>query len=299
MRRGPGIGLIAGLWLAGLWLAGFAALAGAPGAELIGAYVWRDPADRFGGLSGLSVSDGGTRLTAIGDRGILIGATIRRDGAAVAGIADVQVAPLLSSKGAALAGRVADAEGLAILPGGAICISYENVHRVACHAGPEAPARVLDRPAAFGRMPRNGGFEALAADAAGHLYAIPEAVRDAQGRIPVHRWDGTGWSSPFTLPGRGGFRPVGADIGPDGRLYLLERDWGPLGFRSRLRRWDIGPGGPRGETILLETGTGTHDNLEGISVWRDDTGRLRATLVSDDNFKAFQRTEIVEYALPD
>jgi len=43
----------------------------------------------------------------------------------------------------------------------------------------------------------------------------------------------------------------------------------------------------------------THDNLEGVSVWRDADGALRATLVSDDNFRFLQQTEIVEYLLPD
>lgn len=40
-----------------------------------------------------------------------------------------------------------------------------------------------------------------------------------------------------------------------------------------------------------------HDNLEGISVWQDPDGRIRLTMISDDNFMVFQRTEIVEYAV--
>ena len=48
----------------------------------------------------------------------------------------------------------------------------------------------------------------------------------------------------------------------------------------------------------METRLRAHDNLEGISVWQDEQG-LRMTLISDDNFRAFQRTEIVEYRLTD
>jgi hypothetical protein len=48
---------------------------------------------------------------------------------------------------------------------------------------------------------------------------------------------------------------------------------------------------------LLETGFGATDNLEGISVWRDQAGRTRVTLVSDDNFFALQRTVVMEYLL--
>jgi hypothetical protein len=51
--------------------------------------------------------------------------------------------------------------------------------------------------------------------------------------------------------------------------------------------------------ILLETPVGLYDNLEGVSIWRDDAGHLTATMVSDDNFAFFLRSEIVEYRLPD
>ena len=97
----------------------------------------------------------------------------------------------------------------------------------------------------------------------------------------------------------GGFLPVSADIGPDGRFYLLERNFGLFGFRSRLRRWELTEKGPVGEQTLLQTSSGRHDNLEGLSVWRDHSGSLRATMISDDNFRSLQRTELVEYALPD
>jgi hypothetical protein len=42
-----------------------------------------------------------------------------------------------------------------------------------------------------------------------------------------------------------------------------------------------------------------HDNLEGLSVWRDDQGVLHATMISDDNFIFVQQTQIVEYRLLD
>ena len=37
--------------------------------------------------------------------------------------------------------------------------------------------------------------------------------------------------------------------------------------------------------------------MEGISVWRDDAGRTRVTLISDDNFFPLQQTMIAEYLL--
>jgi hypothetical protein len=53
-----------------------------------------------------------------------------------------------------------------------------------------------------------------------------------------------------------------------------------------------------GLETLFTTATGTHDNLEGLDVWSDSDG-LRATMIADDNFRFFQRTEIVDYRLPD
>ena len=58
-------------------------------------------------------------------------------------------------------------------------------------------------------------------------------------------------------------------------------------------------GGMLGETTLLETPMGMFDNLEGLSVWRDATGAVRATLISDDNFFVLQQTQIIEFQLPD
>jgi hypothetical protein len=49
---------------------------------------------------------------------------------------------------------------------------------------------------------------------------------------------------------------------------------------------------------LFINGVGVQDNLEGLSVWRDIAGQIRLTLISDDNFRLLQRTEIVEYVLP-
>lgn len=39
------------------------------------------------------------------------------------------------------------------------------------------------------------------------------------------------------------------------------------------------------------------DNLEGWSVWEDGDGRLRFTMISDDNNLDIQQTQIVEFRL--
>ena len=72
----------------------------------------------------------------------------------------------------------------------------------------------------------------------------------------------------------------------------------PVGFATRLRRFDMTDAVFSAETVVLQTMPGAHDNLEGLAVWRDAKG-LRATMVSDDNFTAPVRSEIGEYRLPD
>ncbi|OIQ45307.1 MAG: hypothetical protein BM558_04475 [Roseobacter sp. MedPE-SW] len=268
-------------------------------AQFAGSYSWRATPDWFGGFSGLELSADGSQMVVLSDRAHVARADIQRRGGEISEISLRSAKHLRSSKGQQLLGRIMDSEGLALAPDGSLFISFEGLARVVHHPTEASRARVLPRPDAFRGMPLNKSLEALAIDPQGRLYTLPENALNADGEIPVWRWNGARWSQPFTLPRRGGFLPVGADFGPDGRFYLLERNFVFIGFRSRLRRWDITGQGAVNEVTLIESSVGVHDNLEGLSVWRDATGTLRATMVSDDNFKALQRTELVEYTLPD
>lgn len=293
MRFGPALAITACLCLAATGLA-----SGEARTRLLGVYGWDMTANWFGGFSAIAMDADGAGFLALTDRSYLVRATMRREGGRIAGVTAEWATPLQSSAGRSLTGRIHDSEGLALAPDGSFYVSFEGVHRVVHYPAPDHPARVLTGRRLFRGLGLNKSLEALARDADGTLYALPEG-RDAKGAIPVFRGTGGNWSVAFTLPARGGFLPVGADFGPDGRFYLLERDFTLLGFRSRLRRWEITTDGPAGETTLLQTAAGSHDNLEGISVWRGHDGRLRATMIADDNFRAFQRTELVEYALPE
>lgn len=268
-------------------------------AQHLGSFTWRGSQPWFGGFSAIEMAPDGMGMTVLSDRATILTARLRRDGDQITGVEIDAVHKVRSSKNKVLKGRVGDSEGLAIGPDGVIYISFEGVARVARYTRPDGPAEVLPRPGAFRHMARNGAFEGLAMDARGRLYTLPESGRTADGSIPVYRWDGRAWSTAFHLEQRGDFLPVAADFGPDGRLYVLERDTGAIGFRSRLRRWNVTANGVAGEETLFQSRISSHDNLEGLSVWRDGQGRLRATMVSDDNFLVLQRTELVEYLLPD
>jgi hypothetical protein len=134
-------------------------------------------------------------------------------------------------------------------------------------------------------------------DAAGTLYGVPERSGGLTEPFPVYRYRDGVWDVPFSVARRGEFLPVGADVGPDGLLYLLERRFlGVFGLQSRVRRFAVDGDGIGQEQTLFETLPRTHDNLEGIAVWRDAQGFIRLTMISDDNGRApLQRTEFVEY----
>lgn len=264
--------------------------------EWVGTHVWTEDAPGFGGLSGIEISEDGSRFTIVNDSARLYTGRIARDGAAITGVQIDSTTRLRAPDGTRLRGKDRDAEGLALGPDGQLFVSFEGPARVHAYATPDATPAALPQHPEFAGMMLNSALESLAIDAQGRLYAIPERSGRIDRPFPVYRYDGTGWREAFALPRRDAFLAVGLDIGPDGRLYLLERDFTGIGFRTRLRRF--GPDGG-GEEVLLQTRTGTYDNLEGISVWRDAGGALRVTLVSDDNFRFYQQTQIVEFRLTD
>lgn len=267
-------------------------------AEYLGSFTWSAAGLAFGGFSGLELDADGTGFTAITDRGsVYTGRLERTAGGAVSGVtALVGPVALRDMEGRPLRSRDSDAEGLAIGADGALYVSFENNHRVARYARPGAPSELLPRPEAFSGFQMNSGLEPLAIDAQGTIYTLPERSGATDRAFPVFRFRGGLWDQPFAVPRDGDWLPVGADFGPDGMLYLLERDFaGIFGFLSRVRRFPVA-GDALGEgEVLFATGAGRHDNLEGLAVWRDGAGAIRLTLISDDNFRAFQRTEIVDY----
>jgi hypothetical protein len=146
-------------------------------------------------------------------------------------------------------------------------------------------------------MGRNAGLEALAIRKDGTVIGVPEESADDDTPFAVLAFSDNTWSELTTIRRDPRWLPVGADFGPDGWFYLLERNFhGILGFSSRIRRMHLSKAGATDEAILLETSPLQYDNLESISVWDDGTG-IRLTMMSDDNFLFVQRTEIVEYRL--
>lgn len=297
------IGALAGLAL-GLVTTGCAATQSdaAPPAEFLQSLVWKLPDPAFGGFSAIKFTDEGRGFVTVSDRGTIWRGHLDRDATdrMLGVVLTSGPVALRDSAGVVLDRRRGDSEGLALAPDGSAYISFEGqeLARVAYYPTDDAKAIRLPRPLAFNTFAPNESLETLARDAEGTLYTMPESPVGPVQAYPVWRYRGESWDQPFSIRRDGTWKAVDADFGPDGRFYLLERDfWGLLGFRSRVRVFDIaGDTISKGE-VLIETSAGTHDNLEGIAVWRDRTGAIRLTMISDDNQRFFQRTEFVEYRL--
>ena len=266
--------------------------------DYLGSFTWSERDAAFGGFSGLEISDDGDSFTAITDKGSIVeGRLIREDGV-IAGVAAGQLTELRDTDGSELDRYEGDSEGLAIRDDGRIYISFEAIHRVWTYRDTKSEGAWLPRHADFEGLQNNSSLEALAIAPDGTLYAVPERSGKISRPFAVYRYRNGSWSVPFSLPRRGEFLPVGADFGPDGRFYLLERHLnGIFGFLTRVRSFSLTRTAATDEVIHLETATGRHDNLEGISVWQDDEDAIRITMISDDNFRSFQKTEFVEYRL--
>lgn len=293
MRRCSGLALAATVAVAVL-----AHAASAEPASYVGTFVWQVEGPAFGGFSALDLSNDGSAYVVVSDRGQVLAGRFARDRAGVVSAADILIQDWVrNAQGQRLLGKFADAEGVARDGFGGIWVSFEGGARVTHYPAIGGPEVAVASPREFAAFPGNEGLEALAMDAAGAVYAIPERAMLRNRAFPVYRLQDGRWTRPFAIDAVGHWLPVSADFGPDGRLYLLYRDFlGLRGFLSRVVRYDLAADQPGPGEMLLETAAGAHDNLEGLAVWKDSQG-LRLTMVSDDNFSILQQTELVEYRL--
>ncbi|MEM7192594.1 MAG: esterase-like activity of phytase family protein, partial [Pseudomonadota bacterium] len=269
----------------------------------------------FGGFSGLALDPTGTALLAITDAGAWMQATLDYEGKTLTGLSEVTLGPILDTDGTPVSStNRQDAEGLALLAGttreGTALVSFERDHRIGRY--PFSPARfgppdgAISLPKAASAMEDNMGLEALAILRGGPLkgtvVALAERLKDRNGNL-------TGWliggpeTGSITIKRLGGFDITDAAGLPDGGLLLLERRFRfSEGVKMRIRRIkaaDIRRGKlVTGEVLLEADDLWNIDNMEAISVHRAPDGASVLTIMSDDNFNPFQRTLILQFALP-
>lgn len=265
-----------------------------------GTFRWPAEREWFGGFSGIDTDARGEAFRLVSDLGYMLPGRFLRDAAGRVTGVEYDRRDIVTFRGPDSAGEEdqTDAEGLTFLPGGGFAVSFERANRVERFDRPAPGGTDVTAGMDLGGLLWNRGLEAIAAAPDGALYLIPEEPAWRGGPFPVQVLRDGVWTTPFSLPGKGWFRPVGADFGPDGRLYVLERDfWGLVGFMTRVRRITLEDDVVTADEVLLETRAGEHQNLEGIAVWADDDGAIRLTLISDDNVARLQWTEVVDYVV--
>ena len=249
----------------------------------------------IGGLSGLLID--GQTLLALTDHGWLLRSPLVDDATGLRPVGG-EIVPLRDEAGGRLSPSGKDAEALAAADG-ALAVAFERDHRVVILDGDRPARTILDRR--LEALGHNQGIEALATLTDGRLIAIAEAPRD--GAFPIFLLDASGIVATGALPQSGPHFVTGADVGPDGRLYLLRRDFSYLtGLSIRIERYRIGPDGfPRPGTretlATFESGSGI-DNMEAIALWQEGAA-TRLAIASDDNFSFLQRTLLLDFEVLD
>lgn len=262
----------------------------------------------FGGLSGIDMLDDNTALM-ISDSGYLVRARLVHDKGRLAGLADAEIDDLIP--GAEGSKEVGDVEDISIDPGDpsrGVVVRERQANAMLTFAL-DAGRPTNFAPKVVGAENRllrsNRGLESVsyappASPLAGEIIAIAERGPKGEKNIP-------GWIAgvgEFTILRSDGYDVSSARFLPDGDLLLLERSYSPgWGIAMRLRRIagdEIKVGAEVDGEVLLEAGmTSQIDNMEGLAVSKDETGRTIVTLVSDDNYSVLQRTLILQFALHD
>jgi hypothetical protein len=277
-------------------------------------------ADRreVGGLSGLVVSDTGRGFLSLSDDGFMVRARIERDARGrPVGLSAASIRRLQTQKGALPRAKVlSDTESIDVFAGengrpfGVV--SFEQ--RPTVMVGPlgadgfVGPLTAIDLPRDVMRLQPNRGLESVAALPTGNRLGGRFIILAEEAERGATTENQPGWviggKAPlaFRVRRSADYDLTDAKVGPDGRLYVLERTFSFLaGIRCRIRAFrlsDIRSGAViDGETLFEANMSEEIDNMEGLSIWTAAGGETRISLISDDNHAFIQRTLYLEFRL--
>ena len=282
----------------------------------VGGLVYRggleinSPDGRFGGWSGLIVSADGATLLSQSDEAHWLRAHLIYDAKGnLSGIDQGQLAGMQNLDGKPMAGKEGDAEGLTSLAPldthGSVFISFERNHRIweyDLSQSLDAKPSAVPAPGAIKSLESNSGLEGLTQFAPATLLAIAETPQDTNGDHPAWLISGTKFET-LGVKHHDPYEISDAAMGPDGNLYLLERHYfGPIrGVVAAVReidRSEIKAGARAGGHEIAEfTMRENIDNMEGLSLRRDASGRTLLYMISDDNYNPVERTVLLMFEL--
>lgn len=275
--------------------------------------VLTSPYRGFGGLSGFRFLDAaGERFVALSDKGDWMTGRLTYRGKQVAGLTNVEMAPMLGPDGLPITTRKwFDTEALAV-DGGTAYVGIERANQILkfdfARAGVKAPGYPLTLPAAAQKLPFNKGIEALVYvpkphKLAGALIAISERGLDNSGNI-IGFLIGGSTPGQFSVKRTLDFDISDAVVLPRGDLLILERKFSLMtGVRIRIRRIamaSIAPGRVLDGPEIFDADLGNEvDNMEALEVHQTADGQTVLTMVSDDNFSVVQRNMLLQFTLVD
>ena len=272
--------------------------------------VLTSPFAGFGGLSGWRLDAKGERFIAVSDHGSWFTGRIVYSGRDMAGLADVEAAPLLGPDGKPITTRRwYDSESIA-LDGSYVYVGLERVNQVLRYdfsrGFTRATGVVVPLPPAAKQLPRNKGLETLVMvpkgfALAGTLIAISERGLDAAGNI-IGFLVGGRTPGQFSVRRSENFDISDAVLLASGDLLILERrfSWlGGLGIRiRRIALASVMPAAVLDGPVIFTADLGNEvDNMEGIDAHVTAEGDTVLTMVSDDNFSMLQRTLLLQFTL--
>lgn len=272
--------------------------------------------ERFGGLSSLELSEDGSGLLAVSDRGFWFKADLSYTDGHLSGLESAVIAPMLGPDGKPFKGKVrSDAEALAgwapMQIDGKVIVGFESRARAGLYDlgkdGFKARFKDLKLPKDVAKGPPNKELEAIGRFAsgplAGSILAISELNKDESGDIRAWVWGGGKKAFSFSIKQLEDYAITDLAILPDGDVLTVERSFSGTNLPGmavrRIRTADIVAGGAVAPSLVFAGRMPFYriDNMEGIAVSKLN-GETRVTIVSDNNYRPeFQRTLLLQFAL--
>lgn len=281
-----------------------------------GGMTLQSPDDTFGGLSSVTQTGPEQRIAFVTDRGNFVSGQLAYDQAGrLFSFIGVAIEAMQNSGGAVLPRQFArDAEamdtiwrdGVAV----AVRVGFENLTRVADFAitdgRPGGAAREIAIPQWLSDLRTNESLESVciappSSPIAGSTLLLAENALDENGN---HRGELLGVSDkgPLAYVNSPIVNPTDCAFLPNGDLLVLERGVSLFAFVMNLRRVpaaDVRPGNLMEGQLLLSAQGAEIDNMESLMVHQAPGGEMRILMASDNNFNDWQRTLVLEFALPE
>lgn len=257
----------------------------------------KDP--RFGGLSGLLVTQNGNRMLAISDRGWwLQGDLSYNQRGDFVGVQDVDILPMRPLEESL--SFTLDAEAVVKTGEGDLIVAYERQHRLWLYNNVWTSPKPINMGQILSTLPYNSGIESLVLMAPGELLAITESGVEERNFTAFYKTKSD--VSEVQYPYDSYFRPSDAVRITQNSLLVLERGYNKeVGVGARLvlvqlRRLD-GNFEMTGDVLVNLRWPIPLDNFEGLALVPGPTGRTTIYLLSDDNYSKDQRTLLMMFEL--